>query len=126
MLFWQHSTINSLEASEMPQTIQTELDEFILIVKHSFGQNLKSVIVYGSYARGDYNDRSDIDIMILVSLPEDEIKKTENTIYDMAFELELKYGKTLSPVIKNEAFFEYWADTVPFYRNIKLEGKRIE
>jgi predicted nucleotidyltransferase len=109
----------------MPHTIQPELEEFILKVRNRFGQNLKRIIVYGSYARGDYNDSSDIDLMILVALPEDEIRKTENAIYDEAFELELKYGKVLSPLIKNEDFFEYWSDTLPFYRNVKTEGMRI-
>lgn len=105
--------------------IQNELDEFVKLVKECFGENLKSVIVYGSYARGDYNENSDIDIMILVSLSENQIKQTENHIYDDAFDLELKYGRVLSPVIKNQEFFEYWSDTLPFYRNVKMEGVRV-
>ena len=109
----------------MPQRIQTELEEFMILVKECFGQNLKSVIVYGSYARGDYDEHSDIDIMILVTLSEDEIKRAENCIFDGAYDLELKYGKSLSPVIKNQEFFEYWSDTLPFYRNVKMEGVKI-
>lgn len=109
----------------MPQGIQVELEEFSTLVKACFGEKLKSIIVYGSYARGDYNEKSDIDIMILVALSEEEIKKLENSIYDGAFELELKYGKILSPVVKNQDFFEYWSDTLPFYRNIKAEGVKI-
>lgn len=42
--------------------------------------DLYTIILYGSYARGDYNNSSDIDIMILVDLPETEIKKIENDI----------------------------------------------
>ena len=73
----------------------------------------------------DYNENSDIDIMILVTLPESQIKQSENRIYDDAFDLELKYGKVLSPVKKNHNFFEYWSDTLPFYRNIKVEGVQV-
>ena len=109
----------------MPQGIQSELDEFVMFVKQYFGEHLKSIIVYGSYARGDYNENSDIDIMILVTLPESQIKQSENRIYDDAFDLELKYGKVLSPVIKNHNFFEYWSDTLPFYRNIQVEGVQV-
>ena len=43
----------------------------------------------------------------------------------MAFELELKYGKVLSPIIKNQDFFDYWSDTLPFYRNIVKEGVKV-
>lgn len=105
--------------------IQSEVNEFIVTIKECFGESLKSVIVYGSYARGDYNENSDIDIMILVTLSESQIKQSENRIYDEAFDLELKYGKILSPVIKNQEFFEYWSDTLPFYRNIKSEGIKV-
>lgn len=41
------------------------------------------------------------------------------------YDLELKYGKVISPVIKNQQFFEYWSDTLPFYRNIVKEGIRV-
>ena len=102
--------------------IERELNEFIAFVKTHYGENLKNIIVYGSYARGDYHECSDIDLMILVDMPEKKIKETENTIYDGAFDLELKYGKVLSPVIKNQEFFEYWSDTLPFYQNVKQEG----
>ena len=109
----------------MLPTIRDEIGEFVKLVKACFGENLEKVILYGSYARGDYNDRSDIDVMVLVSLPDAEIKRAENHIYDGAFDLELKYGKTLSPVIRNQDTFEYWADTLPFYQNVRTEGVEI-
>jgi predicted nucleotidyltransferase len=105
--------------------IQKELGEFIYMVKEILGEQLRDIIVYGSYARGDFNETSDIDIMILVGLNDAEIKQLENTIYDDAFDLELKYGKSISPILKNQDFFEYWSDTLPFYRNIKAEGVRV-
>lgn len=94
-------------------------------MKNIFGEELKHVVVYGSYARGDYNDHSDVDIMLLVGLSDDEIKKMENQVYDCAFRLELKYGVSISPIIKNQAFFEYWSDTLPFYKNVKKEGVEV-
>ena len=33
-------------------------------VKNILGKNLRKVILYGSYARGDYNDNSDVDTMV--------------------------------------------------------------
>ncbi len=105
--------------------IQDEIGEFMALVRTCFGEHLEKVILYGSYARGDYNDHSDIDVMVLVSLPDSEIKQSENRIYDGAFDLELKYGKALSPVIRNQDTFEYWSDTLPFYQNIRIEGVEI-
>ena len=50
---------------------------------------LSKVIVYGSYARGDYNDRSDVDVMVLVKMPDEEIRAIKNDVYDIAFDIEL-------------------------------------
>lgn len=85
-------------------------------------ERLSQIIVYDSYERGDYNDYSDVDVMILVKMSEAEIKKIENEIYDLAFEIEMNTGVDISPVIKNENQYEYWSDTLPYYKNIKREG----
>ncbi len=37
--------------------------EFSQQIKHILGRNLTKIILYGSYARGDYRENSDIDIL---------------------------------------------------------------
>ena len=64
------------------------------------GSKLTKVIVYGSYARGDYNLSSDVDVMILVKMSDNEIKKIENQVYDLAFDIEMDTGVDISPIIK--------------------------
>ena len=96
--------------------------EFVTELKEIFGEKLSKIILYGSYARGDYHVTSDVDIMILVTLSDEEIKRIENQVFDCAFDLEMKYGVDISPIIKNKTHYEYWADTLPFYRNIQQEG----
>lgn len=63
-----------------------------------------------------------MDAMILVDLPEREIKKMENDVYDIAFEIEMNAGIDISPVIKSQAQYEHWVNVVPFYRNVREEG----
>lgn len=109
----------------MTDDIKLILEEFVMTIKPYLGNEIQSIVLYGSYARGDFNAQSDLDIMILVGSSENDIKKYENNVYDCAFELELKYGKVISPVIKNQQFFEYWSDTLPFYKNIVKEGVKI-
>ncbi len=56
------------------------------------GNDLRKIILYGSYARGDYCEESDVDIMILSALTENENDVVADRIYDnvqMALKLEL-------------------------------------
>ena len=96
--------------------------EFTGQVKRILGKNLKKVILYGSYARGDYRENSDIDIMILTTLTDEEIRKTKTSIYDLAFDFQMEYGVDISVVIKNEEHFNYWLGALPFYDNVQKEG----
>ncbi|MDO4262160.1 MAG: nucleotidyltransferase domain-containing protein [Eubacteriales bacterium] len=110
----------------MPDTVSDIVYQFVQHLKTILGSHLSKVIVYGSYARGDYQDNSDVDVMILVDLPEKEIKAKENMVYDAAFEIELRTGVDISPVIKNEAQYEYWVDVLPYYRNVREEGVVVD
>ncbi|MBC5714617.1 nucleotidyltransferase domain-containing protein [Roseburia sp. BX1005] len=96
--------------------------EFSGQVQRILGDSLTKVILYGSFARGDYTDNSDIDIMILTTLSDEEIEKVEDTIFNVAFEFQMEYFVDISVVIKNEEQFNYWLGALPFYDNVKKEG----
>ena len=102
----------------MPTNITDIMQQFASGLRKLLGNTLDSVIVYGSYARGDYSELSDIDVMLLVSLTKDQIS-------DMAFEYLMKFGVDISPVITNIDHFNYWVDNLPYYRNVRDEGVRF-
>ena len=106
----------------MPDRIHNIVYQFSQELNKIIGKKLSKIIVYGSYARGDYNRNSDVDIMILIKMSNSDIKKIENQVYDLAFEIEMNMGIDISPIIKNESEYEYWLDTLPFYKNISDEG----
>lgn len=106
----------------MPINITDIMQQFASSLKKLLGNTLDSVIVYGSYARGNYSELSDIDVMILVTLTEEKIKKISDEISDMAFDYLMKFGVDISPVITNIDHFNYWADNLPYYRNVRDEG----
>lgn len=85
---------------------------FVQGTKKILKNNLSKLIVYGYYARGDYKENSDIDVMILTPLSKEEIEQVENSIFDLAFDLELE----------NEAHYRYWLGALPFYDNVEKEG----
>ena len=53
----------------MPQTMSNLIQEYVTAIRKIYGTHLKQVILYGSYARGDFKADSDVDIMLLVDLP---------------------------------------------------------
>ena len=109
----------------MPTNISDIMQEFSKEMKVLYGESLSSIIVYGSYARGDYTESSDIDVMILVTLPDEKIKLTTDMVSDCAFDFMMKYGVDISPIVKNVEHFTYWVDNLPFYRNIRDEGVKL-
>ena len=106
----------------MPNSIRNIVYTFSFQLRKLLGDKLSKIIMYGSYARGDYHQYSDVDVMILVKMSEEEIKQIENTIYDMVFDNQMETGVDISPIIKNEDQYEYWVDVLPFYRNVRDEG----
>ncbi len=108
----------------VPINISNIIEEFINGVNNILENRVKKVILYGSYARGDYDKSSDIDIMILTDLTDDEMYSYFVKISDMAYDIEEKnnFDISLSPLIKNIDKFNYWLEALPFYMNVQREG----
>ena len=106
----------------MPEPVRDIMVLFSQEVKRVMGDELRKVIVYGSYARGDYNENSDVDVMVLTSLAEEDITEVEYKLYDIAFDFLMEYGVDISVIVKNEEHFKYWLGALPFYDNVEREG----
>lgn len=109
----------------MPNNIKEEINKLVIEIKKILGKRIKKIILYGSYARGDYNKNSDVDIMILTDLNNDEIVQYRQKIWDYVADIEIDKGIIINPLIKNIDEFNSWSDTIPFYNNIIKEGKVI-
>lgn len=108
----------------IPKNINIIIDEFVQGINNMLGKRVKKIILYGSYARGDFNKDSDIDIMILTDLTDDEIVKYRSQISYFAYDVECEhdFDISLSPLIKNIDKFNYWLEALPFYMNVQKEG----
>ena len=98
------------------------LKEFECDMRNIFKDDFCMVRLYGSYARGDYNQNSDIDVMVLVNTPMNKINTFYDQVSDCAFEYLMKYKVDISPVIKNIDHFNYWKNDLPYYYNVEQEG----
>jgi predicted nucleotidyltransferase len=87
-------------------------------------KHIKKVILFGSYARGDFRDDSDIDVMILVDFDENSVqaKLYEDKIYDVTYDFNWENGTEIMPIVKNIQQFDYWKKSYLFYRNVETEG----
>lgn len=106
------------------EKIQDVLFLFAQEVRKLMGKDLKKLLVYGSYARGDYNVNSDVDIMILISIEEDKIEQMEDVLYDKAFDFLMKYGIQISVIVKNEEHFNYWLGANVIFGNSSIKVYR--
>lgn len=89
------------------------------------GESIKDVILFGSYARNDADESSDIDVLILADLSRMEIASLTFKLGEIVSDLLLEHGIMVSPIIENRDFFHANKDVFPFFRNIENEGVRI-
>lgn len=104
------------------EELKSLINTYVNNVRNIYGSHLRNIILYGSYARGDFNEYSDIDIMILVDLNDMDIKKYGDVLSDMTFDYNLDNDLDIKPIAKNETHFNKWVGTYPFYSNVRKEG----
>ena len=94
-------------------------------VRSLFPEGTMEVILFGSYARHDETDESDIDIMYLVDVPRSIIAERNWQLGEAAADVLLEHGVVISPIVENKEYFHEKADTLPFFQNIQKEGVRV-
>ena len=105
---------------------KNQLDEIIGRIvdfsKKIFGDKFQNVILYGSYARGDYDDESDIDIMIMVDMSREELKMYRSLVSEFFSEINLENGVFLTSKLQSKSYFNEWQHAMPFYQSVIKEG----
>ena len=79
------------------------------------------VILFGSHARGQANNESDWDILILIDKPKKN-RIVEEKYRDEMFHLELELGEPISTFVYSKNDWETRFVYTPLYQNIKQEG----
>lgn len=93
--------------------------------KAVFVDKLDTVLLYGSYARGEETSESDIDIMVLANVKREELSKYKKPFIALTSELGLEHDVVITVTLKDTETFNRYLDVVPFYSNVKREGIRI-
>ena len=89
-------------------------------------KDIKRIILFGSYARGDYNNDSDVDIMVLVDYPREEVPDYSSDLSGISYDISsVNDYIDINPIMQNEDFFDKWVKDYPFYHNVDAEGVEI-
>lgn len=105
--------------------LNTILHKLAEVYRSVYGEQIVRILLYGSYARGDYDNASDIDVVALVHGERDLLQEQLKRVWDISSDLELEYGAILSPtVIPYEEYIRF-LDVIPYYENIEKEGVEI-
>ena len=111
--------------TKLNPVISSVTDELSRKAQGILGDRLRRIILYGSYARGDYEDYSDLDIMVLADVEEGELKDLENRLGIISNRASLEHDITVSLLLYDESLFTSRLHISPFYRNVLLEGVEI-
>ena len=96
------------------------LSEMCTLLSSVYGGSLDKVILYGSYARGEQTDESDVDIALMIK--DVVTESTHDKMLDIIVDFELELEITLSVIQIDQKNYLEWRSTLPFYRNIDREG----
>ena len=97
-----------------------QLTNMCIDIGEIYGDVIEEIILYGSYVRGQEVPESDIDIAVILRLPDtDELhRKMIDIVVDNELDLEI----TLSVITIEEDNLNEWKSTLPFYKNLLKEG----
>ena len=99
---------------------QHALERFKAALESLLTDNLVSLRLFGSRARGEGTDESDLDVLVVLREKDRAICRR---IVAQALEIDLVYETNLAPTILSVAEYQQNREyQTPFYRNIERES----
>ena len=98
-------------------------EESTSLVRNLLKDDLVEIVLYGSYARGDYTEDSDIDIALLTRGNRSEAKKYVDDLATIATEIAMKHFAIVNFVCLPFDEFEEKKSWYPYFMNIATEGE---
>lgn len=90
--------------------------------KPILGDKYCDAYLYGSYARGDFNEESDVDILITVKLGYLEMSEYRRKVSKVVSDISLENDVTVSVSLKPIDVFSRYSNILPYFINVLKEG----
>jgi len=110
-----------VEVHKNKSTVKEILNEIPNKLKEKFGDKVKEIILFGSYVRGDYQEHSDIDILVIV-----EDDRIEKDVRRVVYSFIPRVGRLISvKVIKSDVYGAMKKMKLSFIQSVEREGITI-
>jgi predicted nucleotidyltransferase len=106
----------------MNEQLQEILSDLRVALKGHYGNRLVKLVLFGSRARGDAEEDSDIDLLVVLNGDVDPAREVRETI-DIVTRISLDHDVVCSTLFVGEA--EYLRRESPFLMNVRREGLTI-
>lgn len=90
-----------------------------------YGKDVVAVFLYGSYANGNSDSESDIDITAIVRGDRLDLQNKLKKVWDESADIGIENDVVVSPTVIPFQEYEAYKEVLPYYKNIWKEGKQI-
>ena len=102
---------------------QKALNAFVKKVKEKYGDRVERIILFGSFARGDCSEESDIDLLVITSGDRFEMQRN---LSGMAVDILLERGVYISVKAVTTKEYDFMKKiNTGFYQSIAREGVAV-
>ncbi|MFQ6059122.1 MAG: HEPN domain-containing protein [Anaerolineae bacterium] len=96
------------------------ITEYLERLREKYADQVARVVLFGSKARGDGDEESDIDLFVVLRTDDPELK---DEIWQMSYEIGLKRGVTFGDLVVGRSYYNRMRRIEePVFRNIRDEG----
>lgn len=100
--------------------IQAAITAFVQRVAAEYPDLVLSVILYGSQARGEAENDSDIDLFIVIRQDSPSLREA---LADLAWQVQFEHNVVISDVIRSaDQWHQMQTKRFPYFRSIEREG----
>jgi len=83
-----------------------------------YGTHIQRIVLFGSRARGDHEEGSDYDVMVLV---DEKTPEMESAIFHLSCEIDFHHDTCLSVFVEEQSTFDD-REYEPMFINVRREG----
>ena len=101
--------------------IEQGIAEMVETARRAFGGRLRRIVLYGSYARGDYDAESDVDLLVVADgVPAEAQDRLVGTMVDLS----IRTGRLIVPSTLEATRWQWLVEQeAPIALSIQREGR---